>query len=141
MQGSVSRRGRSDYRGPLLLALLLALTVAAFGATRVLRSQDDIVNTVKLTDSIARGEPAQISFRLTDPEPRADVLIVDSDGSQVRALALGRPLEAGAHAFRWDGSSDEGEAVAAGSYRLRVILTEQGRDIEPPGAIEVRTGR
>lgn len=135
------REERSDYRGAVLLVLLLALTVAAFGATRVLRSQDDIVNTVRLTDSITRGEQARIRFRLTDPEGRADVLIVDSEGSQVRALALGRALEAGTHAFRWDGRGDEGEPVPAGSYRLRVILVEQGRDIEPPGAVEVGTRR
>jgi flagellar hook assembly protein FlgD len=140
MEGPERPGKRGDNTGPALLALLLLLTVAAFGATRAMRSQDDIVNSVELTKAIVRGEAARIAFRLAEPDARADVLVIDRDGEQVRALAVGRPLEAGRHAYRWDGTGDDGEQVEPGRYGLRVILGEQGREIEPPGAIRVRWG-
>lgn len=140
MEGPERPGNRSDHIGPLLLAALLLLTVLAFGATRALRSQDDVVNSVDLTKSITAGERALLSFRLTEPDSRADVLIVDRQGDQVRALALGASLEAGPHSYRWRGIGDDGEPVEPGRYRLRVILGEMDRDIEPPGAVRVRGG-
>jgi flagellar hook assembly protein FlgD len=140
MEGPERPGKRSVNRGPVLLAALLLLTVAAFGATRAMRSRDDIVNSVELTRSIAVGERALVSFRLTEPDSRADVLIIDRRGDQVRALDLGEPLEAGPHSYRWNGTGDDGGRVEPGRYRLRVILGEQDRDIEPPGSVRVRGG-
>lgn len=140
MEGPEHPGNRSDQMGTVLLAALLLLTVAAFGATRVMRSQDDIVNSVELTRSIGPGEQARLSFRLSEPDSRADVLVVDRRGDQVRALALSEPLAEGAHRYRWNGVGDDGERVDPGRYRLRVILVEQDRDIQPPGAIRVREG-
>lgn len=137
MAGADRRDGRSGHVGALLLMVLLVLTVGAFAATRALRSQDDIVNTVRLTEAVGPGERARISFRLTDPEARADVLVIDPDGEVVRSLALARPLEAGRYVGYWDGSGDDGERVEPGSYRLRVVLGQQDREIEPPGTVEV----
>lgn len=140
MEGPERPGKRSDHVGSVLLAVLLLLTVVAFGATRTVRSRDDIVNSVKLTRSIVAGERARVSFRLVEPDSRADVLIVDRRGDRVRALGLGEPLEAGPHSYRWDGTGDDGERVEPGRYQLRVILGEQDRDIAPPGTIRVRPG-
>ncbi len=137
MEVADRRDGRSGYAGALLLVMLLVLTVGAFGVTRALRSQDDIVNTVRLTEVIGPGERAQISFRLTVRETRADVLMIDSEGEVARALELARPLEAGTYVGYWDGRGDDGKPVGPGSYRLRVVLDQQDREIEPPGAVEV----
>lgn len=138
--GEPESPGRPPGRslGTLLLALLLVLSVAAFAATRALRSEADIVNTVVVSEHLdPAGEPATIRFELTRSDARADVLILDEAGAPVRALALGVPLEAGSHLYRWDGRGDDGEDVAPGDYRIRVVLGEQGREIEPPGTIEV----
>ena len=124
--------------GTLLLVALLVLSVAAFAGTRLLRSEADIVNTVVVSAELdPAGEPATIRFELTRADLRADVLILDGSGAPVRALALGVPLEAGPHTYRWDGRGDDGEVVPPGDYRIRVVLGEQGREIEPPGTIEV----
>ncbi|MEO6463535.1 MAG: FlgD immunoglobulin-like domain containing protein, partial [Candidatus Eisenbacteria bacterium] len=45
----------------------------------------------------------------------AEVLVYDVRGALVRTVVKGT-LEAGTHALRWDGASDEGRAVAAGKY-------------------------
>lgn len=139
--GETESPGRPAGRslGTLLLVLLLVLSIAAFAGTRVLRSEADVVNTVVVSPEVVAGagEPASIRFELTLADERADVLIIDGSGAQVRALALGVPLDAGPHSFRWDGRSDDGEPAAAGDYRIRVVLGEQGREIEPPGTIEV----
>lgn len=123
--------------GTLLLALLLILSVAAFAGTRILRSEADIVNSVVVSPELDPETGASIEFELTRADSRADVLVVDSEGTQVRALDLGVPLEPGPQSYSWDGRADDGEPAPAGQYRIRVILAEQGRDIEPPGTIEV----
>ena len=125
--------------GTLLLVALLVLSVAAFAGTRVLRSEPDVVNTVVVSPQLdpAAGEPASIRFELTRADARADVLVIDGSGAQIRALRLGEPLDSGPHVFHWDGRGDDGETVADGDYRLRVVLGEQGLEIEPPGTIEV----
>jgi flagellar hook assembly protein FlgD len=130
---------RSDdtRAGAWLLIALLVVSIAAFGVTRALRSEDDIVNTVVLTPSVGAGEPAEVSFNTTLAEPDATVLIVDADEQRVRALQEGEPLAEGAHEFTWDGRTDEGDPAPAGQYGIRVILGEEGRDIVPPGSIIV----
>jgi flagellar hook assembly protein FlgD len=127
-------RGRA---GPWLLVGLLVLALAAFTVTRALRTRDDVVNTVSLTERIGPGEHAEIRFTTTNPDADADVLITDTEDRRVRALLLDGTLEAGEHRFRWDGDDDAGERVAAGEYGFRVVLGEQDRDIKPPGRIRV----
>lgn len=130
-----------DARGRLLSAILLGsllvLTLVAFGLTRAARTADDVVNTVRLSEFLSPGQRAEVRFRLTKADEAVDVLIVNSDGDQVRALALGEPLAAGKHRYGWDGTGDDNSRVAPGEYRLRVILGEQDRDIEPPGTTTV----
>lgn len=130
--------GRGALRPHALAALLLlALALAGFTVTRAARLDDDVVNTVALSESLTPGAVAEISFVTTDPDARADVLITDTEDRQVRALALGQQLDAGPHRYRWDGTADDGSPVAAGEYGIRVILGEQGRDVKPPGRITV----
>lgn len=123
--------------GPWLLIALLVLSLVGFAVTRAVRVQDDIVNTVVLSETIEPGETATVEFTTTVDDSRADVLITDTEDRQVRSLALGTALAAGPQRFSWDGTGDDGEPVAPGRYGLRVILGEQGRDIKPPGRIEV----
>lgn len=48
--------------------------------------------------------------------------IVDATGATVRSLALGNSA-AGVRSFTWDGMKTDGQAAAAGNYRLRVTAT------------------
>lgn len=133
--------GRSGTAlGAALFMVLMVLAVAAFAVTRAARSSDDLVNSVSLSPRLEHGT-ARIAFRLAEPDDSVDVLIIDgnpgSDDAEVRALALGADLDAGEHVYRWDGSADDGAAVAPGLYALRVVLGERRRDILPPGRIEV----
>ena len=120
----------------LLLALLL-LSVAGFAVTRGVRVRDDVVNTVVLSKRVAPGGRAEISFRTTVSDARADVLITDTSDRQVRALQLGQSLQSGPHVFTWDGTRDDGSPATPGAYGIRVILGDHGRDIKPPGRIEL----
>lgn len=134
-----SGRGAGRSLGTLLLAALLVLSVAVFAGTRELRSEPDVVNSVVVTPeaSTLGGEQASVRFELTRADDRADVLVIDDEGNEVRALERGAALEAGPHSYRWDLKAESGAPVPPGPYRLRVVLGEQGREIEPPGTIEV----
>ena len=123
--------------GSWLLIGLLVLSVSAFGLTRVLRSTDDIVNTVELTRNLPPGGEAEVRFATTLADPDADVFIIDSDEQTVKVLLEGEELPAGQHDFTWDGTDESGAAVPDGEYGIRVVLGEEGRDIVPPGSINV----
>ena len=138
----MSRDGgrRGADLGAVLFACLLLLTFAAFAVERVTRSADDLVNTVVLSPQLERGR-ADVAFTLAEPDSDVDVLIIDgnegSDGGLVATLAEGQDLDAGPHTYTWDGRTDTGERAQPGLYALEVVLGEQGRDVKPPGRIEV----
>jgi flagellar hook capping protein FlgD len=136
---------RGTALGAALFAVLAVLAVAGFAVTRAARSGDDLVNSVELTPAkFIPGGPdgdARIAFRTAEADDSVDVLIIDGepggDDAQVRALALGEDLEAGEHVYRWDGHADDGDLAPPGLYALEVVLGEDGRDILPPGRIEI----
>lgn len=130
--------GASSLGRVLLIVALISASLLAFGLARSQRSQPDIVNSVELgTAALPDGE-ATIAFDLTRADQRADVLVIENTGTaQVRALQLGQRLGVGSHRFSWDLRRDDGAPVEPGSYAIQVILGEQGRDIRPPGRIEV----
>lgn len=125
--------------GAVVFVVLALLALAGFAVTRAARSGDDLVNSVEL--SPFDGGEARIAFRLSEPDDSVDVLIIDGEpgagDAQVRALELGADLAAGEHVYRWDGIADDGDPAPPGQYALRVVLGEAGRDILPPGRIEV----
>ena len=62
------------------------------------------------------------------------IAIYDLQGRRMRTLLRGTP-GAGAHAVVWDGRADDGRAVAAGSYFVRL---ERGGEIDRRGIVRVR---
>ena len=138
----MSRNGgrRGADLGAVLFACLLVLTFAAFAVERAARSADDLVNTVVLSPQLEGGR-AEVRFTLAEPDSNVDVLIIDgnegSNGDLVATLASGEDLVAGPHTYEWDGRTDSGERAPPGLYALEVVLGEQGRDVKPPGRIEV----
>jgi len=137
---SRGRAPRGANLGAVLFACLLVLTVGVFVVERVARSSDDVVNTVVLSPRLEHGH-ADVSFTLTEADDDVDVLIIDgnedADGDVVATLASGAGLAAGPHEYRWDGRTDAGERAPPGLYALEVVLGEAGRDVRPPGRIEV----
>lgn len=131
---------RGAHLGAALFACLLLLTIATFAVERAARSSDDVVNTVVLAPELKGGE-AEVGFTLARPDSDVDVLIIDgnegSAGAVVATLAEGEDLVAGPHTYTWDGRTDAGEQAPPGLYALEVVLGEQGRDVKPPGRIEV----
>lgn len=85
--------------------------------------------------------PAQIRFTLAEPDRRVTVAIIDgrggSEGAHRRTIASDLALDAGSHTFMWNGRDEWGNPVAPGPYALEVTLGEAGREIQPPGRIEV----
>ena len=136
--------GAGAKLGAALFAALLIVAVGAFAVTRAVRSEDDLVNTVELSKRLVPGDSARVAFDLAEADGAVDVLIIDgspgSDDEQIRALALGEDLPAGAQSFRWDGTGDDGDPVPPGLYAIEVILGDQDRDILPPGRIRVVEG-
>jgi flagellar hook assembly protein FlgD len=138
----MSRNGgrRGADLGAVLFACLLVLTFAAFAVERAARSADDLVNTVVLSPQLEGGR-AEVRFTLAEPDSNVDVLIIDGNegrnGDLVATLASGEDLAAGPHTYEWDGRTDSGERAPPGLYALEVVLGEQGRDVKPPGRIEV----
>jgi flagellar hook assembly protein FlgD len=126
--------------GAVLFACLLVLTIAAFAIERVARSGDDVVNTVELSPRLEQGR-ASVAFTLAEPDDDVDVLIIEgnegSDGDLVATLAEGEELDAGPHELHWDGRTDAGDRAPPGLYAIEVELGEAGRDVKPPGRIEV----
>jgi hypothetical protein len=131
---------RGASLGAILFACLLVLSVAGFAVERAARSSDDVVNTVALAPQLEHGR-AEVAFTLADPDDDVDVLIIDgnedSDGAVVATLAAGEDLDAGPHTFSWDGRTDAGDRAPPGLYALEVVLGEAGRDVKPPGRIEI----
>ncbi|MBK8164840.1 MAG: dienelactone hydrolase family protein [bacterium] len=63
--------------------------------------------------------PAVVVTLELDAAGPAELAIFDARGRRVRVLADG-PLEAGSHAWRWDGRDEAGRAVPGGCYLARV---------------------
>lgn len=131
---------RGTALGAALFMVLAVLSVVGFAVTRAARLGDDLVNSVVLDKRLA-GDGARVAFTTSIDDDAVDVLIIEgdpgSDDAQVRALVLGEDLKAGEHVYRWDGLADDGDPAPPGLYAIRVILGEEGRDILPPGRIEV----
>jgi hypothetical protein len=70
--------------------------------------------------SVTRGA---VDLRLELPAAgAAEIALYDVSGRRVRSLMEGN-LEAGAHAFAWDGRDEQGRAVAPGVYFVRASST------------------
>jgi len=139
--GAGSGNAELNRLGTGLFVLLAILAVSAFAITRAVRAGDDLVNTVELQPELPPGGSATVRFTLAEADDSVDVLIIDgnpgSDDAQVRALDLDADLPAGPQEYEWDGRGDDGRPAPPGLYALRVVLGEAGRDILPPGRIEV----
>jgi hypothetical protein len=139
----VSPEGGEGRVGP---ALLVALLVAAL-VTGVLvyhaRTADLALEVPQIERMLGDGGdaeiPVELEFFVRFDEPHARVEIVGSGDMPVRTFAADVALEAEERiGCRWDGRDDQGDPVAPGNYRLRVLLPDQDRDMVFPQRIAVR---
>lgn len=138
---------------PLVLAVLALATVAAFAYAQRLKREPLILDRVALGQRIAGHHPpftnaftpngdcvldkGRIRFRITRNDT-ADVQVIDRAERVVRTLNAARPLKRYTFfTLHWDGRDDAGDVVAAGRYKLRLILHGEDRSLIPGGALRV----
>ena len=140
---------------PVVFALLLIATVAAFAYAQRLKREPLILDKVTLGHAFATpggrikhitafspngdclADNGRIRFRVTRSD-RANVQIVDPDGVLVRTLARNRFLKRYQFAtFHWDGRDRFGKPAPPGRYKLRVVLIGQDRALTPGGTLRL----
>ncbi len=67
--------------------------------------------------------PVEISYELAK-DARVTVAIDDAAGVRVRNLIAALPRKAGKNTEKWDGLDDNGQAVAAGAYKIHAMYHE-----------------
>lgn len=111
-----------------LFAAIALLAIAALGLTQELRSQPDVVNSVKVkaTDD---GRAGRIRFRLTEHEPRATISVIARSGTVVAEPVSAQPLGPGSVRLRWNGLDEaRGAPADPGRYRVRFELATLDRE-------------
>jgi flagellar hook assembly protein FlgD len=107
-------------------------TLRAYGAMGFVRASrtlffpqdgDRVASSTSLSFVLAR--PATVTWT-----------IVNAAGSVVRTIATDLPMDAGTHAFAWNGRNDLGAFVARGTYRSIVRATD-GADLGAVQAVAV----
>ena len=126
-----------------VFALLVVATVAAFFTTQQLKGEFPLV--IRFATKPAHFSPNGDDYRDTtevgfDLSESASVsfLVVDAEGREVRRILEERRLAGDAkHRFRWDGRDDDGNMVADGTYRMRVVRRDESRVIDSAKEISV----
>jgi hypothetical protein len=163
-----SRRiAASRLAAPLIFALLVAATVAAFAYAQRLKREPLILDKLTLSPLVA-GETvispngdgyhdvARVRFRLTRGD-RGVVQLINRDDEAVKTFTVkilsekGRVtarLRPGAElpafktfGFQWNGRRADGRLASTGPYRLRVRLLDEDRTLVPGGRIKLHTLR
>lgn len=137
----------------VVFALLVVLTIAAFGWSQRLKRDPLVLDRVSLVGApvLHPGNPVRsftpnrdcrydrerIRFRVTRSD-HAIVQVVEPGGRLVLTLARDRFLKRyHFHTFFWDGRSRNDGIAPPGRYKLRVKLLGQERSLVPPGVIKL----
>ncbi len=129
--------------GPALLVALLVASLIAGVLVYHARTANLALEVPRIDRLLGEGGdaeiPVELEFFVRFDEPHAQVEIVGSGDVTVRTLADDVELVAEERIVcTWDGSDDDGDPVAPGNFRLRVVLPEQDRDMVFPQRIAVR---
>ena len=128
-----------------VFAVLVVATIGAFFLTQQLKGDFPLV--IRFATKPAHFSPngdgyrdtSQIGFDLSEPAS-VSFMVVDSEGTEVRRIISSRWLAGDAkHRFTWDGRDDDGDVVADGTYRMRVVRRDESRVIDSVKEIDVDT--
>lgn len=129
----------------VVFGVLVAASLAAFFAAQELKSQPSVIQDFQLRwrvvspNADSRNDVQRVRFRLKEADT-VDVAIVDADGDQVREIVSGDHLVAYRYPRptpRWDGNDERGRPAPDGTYRVRITLRNQGRNVVVPDAFRV----
>jgi hypothetical protein len=137
---------RPGKAGAVVFALLVVLTIAAFGWSQRLKRNPLVIDRVtfgtKTSHSFTpngdcRFDRERIRFRVTRSD-HAIVQVVAPGGRLVITLARDKYLKRyHFFTFFWDGRSRNDGIAPPGRYKLRVKLLDQERSLVPPGVIRL----
>ena len=129
----------------VVFALLVLVTAGAFVVTQVLKTEMPVVLRFSVApiyfspsgDGVR--DRVRVGFDLSETA-EVSFSIIDMDGNEVRELADDREL-AGDRRWRfwWNGRDDDGNVVADGVYRMRVVRRKEGRRLDSFKEIVVDT--
>jgi N,N-dimethylformamidase beta subunit-like protein len=133
----------SRLAGAVFAALVVA-TFAAFFVAQRLKAAPGAVGEFRHSPFFSpnhdgRFDRATVRFEVRK-RGRVSLAVVDSDGDEVRELIDDdtflpyREIRA-----RWDGLNDDGERVPDGTYRYRITLPDQGRNVVIPESVRLDT--
>jgi hypothetical protein len=131
-------------RATVLFAILFGAALAASVLVIGSRSPELVLEVVKLPEAITPNgdrfrDKAEIEFYVRESDPHAEVSLVGRDMVLAKTLDADVALREGEPVtYIWDATTDDGDPVATGRYRLRVVLPESGRDMVFPKKIDVR---
>jgi hypothetical protein len=134
-----------DPLARVVFGLLVLASFAAFGVIQRLKHTPTVVQDISLSASFVPGSKEangveRISFKLARAD-RVTVAVIDSRGDTVRTLARRLAMPAYKRSsFYWNGHEAHGRRAPAGTYRLRIDLARQKREILSPAAFELLPG-
>jgi N,N-dimethylformamidase beta subunit-like protein len=133
----------SRIAGFVFAALVIA-TFGAFFAAQRLKSTPSVVGEFRHTPFFSpnhdgRFDRATVRFEIRK-RGRVSLAVVDADGDEVRELIDDdtflpyREIRA-----RWNGRDDDGARLPDGTYRYRITLPDQGRNVVIPQSVRLDT--
>ena len=126
-----------------VFALLVVATIGAFFLTQQLKGEEPLV--LRFATKPAHFSPnaddyrdtTRIGFDISEPAS-VSFLVIDAEGNEVRRMLDGGRIEGDTKPrFTWDGRNDEGDPVADGTYRMRVVRRDESRVIDSVKKITV----
>jgi hypothetical protein len=138
VRASSGRAAIKRLRGALLFAVLAAAATAAAAVALSARGPGLEIQVRSphwsfRPDGRGARHVARIRFTVADGDPLAIVSIVGKHRHLIKTLdssarlVPGRPVT-----YQWDGTTNSGRPAPAGSYRLRVQMPSQDRDMVYP---------
>jgi hypothetical protein len=128
----------------IAFGLLVVATFGAFFVAQRLKASPAVVGEFRRTpffspNSDGRFDRATVRFEIRKRD-RVTLAVVDADGDEVRELMGERTvLPYREVKARWDGRDDEGARVRDGTYRYRITLPDQGRNVVMPESVRLDT--
>lgn len=134
---------KADPLARAVFALLVLASFAAFAVTQRLKHTPTAVQGIVLSPSFTPNAPGytgfeHISFRI-EKDDEVRVTVIDSQGNVARTLAHARPLKRYRRlVLTWNGHMAGRRVAPPGTYRIRVALLREKREVLSPSSFELK---